>query len=273
MKHTFAAKVVATLTLMTTLMSVISCGALNESPFRTRAAQAPAAAVVSSLEMTGIWTVIGHHIPGISAMSDADAKTWLGRTVRLTARQAISPVGNCDDPAYTTEPVIKDRFLGTEFDLPPGSLTPLASLNDFTVLQVFCGRKRWTSFGGRMIQIDKDRSLVFWNGVFFELARDRDFRAVGQEPFWRLQIEKGKELRFTYALGKQNASTPAPVPQIDRASGTNVYHAVTEANELRVVIKPTQCLDVMSGRPFEKTVTVTHNGQIYQGCGEAFEFK
>ena len=124
-----------------------------------------------------------------------------------------------------------------------------------------------------MIQIDKNRSLVLWNGVFFELARDRDFRAVGQEPFWGLQIEKGKELRFTYALGKQNASTPAPVPTIDQISGTNDYHAVIKANNLRVVIKPIRCLDVMSGRPFEKTVTVTHNGQIYQGCGEAFEFK
>ncbi len=273
MKFTFATKVIARLTLVATLMSVISCAALNESLFRTRAAQAPAAAVVSSLEMTGIWTVIGHHIPGISAMSDADAKTWLGRTVRLTARQSISPVGNCDDPAYTTEPVIKDRFLGTEFNLPPGSLAPLASLKDLTVLQVFCGRERWTSMGGQMIRIDKDRSLVFWNGVFFELARDRDFRAVGQEPFWGLQIEKGKDLRFTYDLGKRDASTPAPVPKIDRANGTSVYHAVTEADDLRVVVKPTRCLDVMSGRPFDKTVRVTHNGQIYQGCGEAVESK
>ena len=127
-------------------------------------------------------------------MSDTDPTTCLGRTVRLTARQAISRESNCDDPAYTTEPVIKGCFLGTELDLQPGSLTPLASLKDLTVLQVFCGRKLCTSFGGRMIQIDKDRSLVFWNSVFFELARYLDFRAVGQEPFWGLQIEKGKEL-------------------------------------------------------------------------------
>ena len=101
----------------------------------------------------------------------------------------------------------------------------------------------------------------------------RDFRAVGQEPFWSLQIEKGKELRFTYALGERNASTPVPVPKIDMANGTIVYHAITEENDLRVVIKPIQCLDDMSGRSFEKTVTVMHNEQIYQGCGEAVEFK
>ena len=273
MKLTWAAKVVATLTLVATLISVVSCGAHNETPSRTRAPPAAAATVESFSDMTGIWTVIGHHIPGISAMSDADAKAWLGRTVRLTAKQAISPESHCDEPAYTTDSVVKDRYLGTEFNLPPGSLAPLASLKDLTVLQVFCGRERWTSMGGRMIRIDKDRSLVSWNGVFFELARDRDFRAVGQEPFWGLQIEKGKELRFTYALGKRDASTPAPVPKIDRANGTSVYHAVTEANDLRVVVKPTRCLDVMSGRPFEKTVSVTHNGQIYQGCGEAVESK
>lgn len=65
------------------------------------------------------------------------------------------------------------------------------------------------------------------------------------------------------------AATPAPVPKIDRAIGVSVYHAVTEANELRVVIEPTRCADVMSAKPFEKTVIVTLNGQTYCGCGES----
>ena len=133
--------------------------------------------------MMGIWTVTGYHIPGISAMSNAGAKAWLGRAVRLTAKQAVSPDGHCNNPTYTTDLVSKDRYLASEFNLPPGSLTPLASLENITVFQVYCGHEHWTAMGGRMIRIDKDRSLAFWNGVFFELARDRDFRAVGQEPF------------------------------------------------------------------------------------------
>lgn len=119
-----------------------------------------------------------------------------------------------------------------------------------------------------MIRIDNDRVLAFWNGVFFELARDNDFRAVGQEPFWRLELQKGKELSFTYDLGKRKAVTRARAPENVLANGTSVYHAVTKANDLRVVIAPNRCTDVMSGKPFEVTVTVTLNGRTFNGCGE-----
>ena len=46
---------------------------------------------------------------------------------------------------------------------------------------------------------------------------------------------------------------------------------MTEANDLRVVIEPTRCADVMSRRLFEKAVTVTLTGQTYLDCGESIE--
>ena len=101
-----------------------------------------------------------------------------------------------------------------------------------------------------MIRTDRYRALVFQDGVFFELATDRDFRALTQEPFGRLDLQKVKEIRFTYAPGKRGAATPAPVPKIDQANGTVVNHAVTEANDLRMIIEPARCADVMSRRPF-----------------------
>ena len=61
-----------------------------------------------------------------------------------------------------------------------------------------------------------------WGGVFFELAIDRDLRALAQDPFERLDVQKVKEIRFTYSLGKREVTTPAPVPKIDRKNGTNV---------------------------------------------------
>lgn len=67
-----------------------------------------------------------------------------------------------------------------------------------TVLEVSCSRALWAAIGGGLIGIDVDRALIPWDGVFFELARDRDFRAVGQEPGWQLEIRKGKKIRFTY---------------------------------------------------------------------------
>lgn len=121
--------------------------------------------------------------------------------------------------------------------------------------------------GGRLIGIDADRALSPWDGVFFGLERDHDFRAVGQEPGWQLEIRKGKEIRFRYGCGLRRATTPAPAPEIDAASGTRVYQAVTEANNLRVIIEPAECTDVMSGERFENTVSVTLNGKKHHGCG------
>ena len=87
MKFNWSATVAATCALLAALMSVRSCTTLSEAPSSTRTTQAPVAvgAVGSPSDLTGIRTVVRHHIPGISAMSDDGTKSWHGRTVRLTA--------------------------------------------------------------------------------------------------------------------------------------------------------------------------------------------
>lgn len=91
------------------------------------------------------------------------------------------------------------------------------------------------------------------------------FRAVGQEPGWLLEIDSQKEIRFSYDYGQKTATTP--VPQPTDSSGAQVWHAMTEGNDLRIVIVRTPCEDAMSGQPYPATVTVTLNGQDYRGCG------
>ena len=203
-------------------------------------------------------------------MSDADARKKYGRTIRITKTQAFTDGNHCDRPKYSSRTVAADSYLADEFNLPPKSLAPLAAVDRFTLLETSCGGAEWTAMGARLIGIAPDRALAPWDGVFFELARDHDVRALGQEPFWHLEIRKGLELRFTYALGDRVVVTPDPGAQIT-ANGTRTYHAVTEANNLRVLVAPQACTDVMSGKPFPNTVTVTLNGQTYHGCGGPLE--
>ncbi len=258
--------------LVTTLALCAGCRKPEEAPASDRARDAPAAdsSVTSASDMTGIWTVVGHRIPGISAMSDVEAAAWQGQTVRLTAAQALTVENHCDEPTYATRTVEGSSFLGSEFKLPPGSLTALDSLERLTLLEVSCSGAPWAALGGRLIGIDADHVLAPWDGVFFELARGHDFLAAGQEPLWRLEIRKGKEIMFT-AVGKADVVTPVPTPETDQATGIRIYHAVTEANDLRVVIEPAGCTDVMSGKAFDTTVTVALNRQTYHGCGGAPE--
>ncbi len=223
-------------------------------------------------DLTGIWTVVAHHMPGTAALTEAEATAWHGRTLRLEEREAISPGNRCEAPAYATRSAPTDSLLGIGFNLAPGSLAPLATTDVVTLLVVSCNGTWWTAMGGLLIGLDPDRALAPWDGVFFELVRDRDaeevdFRAVGQEPGWVLEITEGESIHFTYAYGEREAYAPVPRPEIDPATGTVVYHAVTEAHDLGVTIERTPCVDVMSGAAHETTVTVTLNGETYRGCG------
>jgi heat shock protein HslJ/uncharacterized membrane protein len=228
--------------------------------------RAPAASALPT--PAGIWTVVGHHLPGTSALSDDEARARYGETVRLTARSAIAPGAQCREPRYAARRAPANQYLADEFKLPADSLKPLAGRSQIQVMEVSCAGAPWRALGARLIEVDRDRALAPWNGVFFELARDRDFRALGQEPGWQLEIRKGAEMRFIYDYGRGMAVTPASRTQVDSNTGTRNYHAVTEANDLRVVIVPVACTDTMSGRPFPATVSVTLNGRSFRGCGE-----
>ncbi len=246
-------------------------------PLRFVAAQASAPSTANQISrstatatpsLTGIWTVVSHHSPGISALSDDQARARYGETVRLTASAAISFGNRCSEPGFDARTVPAGTFLASEFKLSPGSLKPLAGKNQIRLMDVSCGGAPWPVLGARLIEIDRDRALAPWDGVFFELARDRDFRAIGQEPGWQLEIRQGAEMRFTYDYGKGSAVTPASPVRVDSSTGTRTYQAVTEANDLRVEIVPVACTDAMSGRSFAATVTVTLNGRSFRGCGE-----
>jgi uncharacterized membrane protein len=137
------------------------------------------------------------------------------------------------------------------------------------VLEVRCDGRPWAALGGSLIELDRNRALAPRDGVFFELARDRDFRAIGQEPGWQLEIRMGSEMRFTYDYGKGSAVTPAARAELDAKTGTRTFHATGEANDLRVEVVPVRCEDTMSGKPFPSTVTVSLNDRSFRGCGES----
>lgn len=250
----------------------------REEPLRFTAAPAPAAApaqgirpapAASTSSLMGIWTVVGHYNPGVSAMSSEQAEAHYGESLRLTARSAVAPGSRCSDPNYVPDRVAPAEYLSTKYKLAPDSLKLLAAKRQMEVMEVHCERSLWPALGGSLLEVDRDRALAPWDGVFFELARDRDFRAVGQEPGWQLEIRVGSEMRFTYDYGKGSAVTPAARAYLNAKTGTRTFHAVSEANDLRAEIVPVGCQDSMSGKPYPSTVTVTLNDRSFRGCGES----
>jgi heat shock protein HslJ len=202
-------------------LRIFSAG--QAEPLRFVASQAPAALPANQISrataaalpaLTGIWTVVAHYSPGTSAMSDDQARARYGETVRLTAGAAISTGNRCSEPQYSARTESAEAYLASKFKLPPDGLKPLAGHTQIRLMEVSCGGALWPALGARLLQIDRDRALAPWDGVFFELARDRDFRAIGQEPGWLLEIRQGAEMRFTFDYGKGSATIPSPRPMI-----------------------------------------------------------
>jgi putative lipoprotein len=100
-------------------------------------------------------------------------------------------------------------------------------------------------------------------------ARERgvDFRALGQEPGWFLEIDDGRSMRLVYDYAEREATRPGPTPTIEQ--GKTTYAAATGSHRLIVVIDDRPCQDVMSGEPFPSTVTVTIDGRELRGCGRS----
>jgi uncharacterized membrane protein len=198
-------------------------------------------------ELAGIWTVVGHRFPGISALGEAEAGAWHGRTLRLTRNEALSATGErCATPGYAVQ---------------------TQSATQSPVLEVSCEGREWLVPGARLTGTGADRAEFLWDGVVFELARDQDFRARGQEPGWLLDITTGREIRFAHDYGQDVLTAPAPAAIIDAATGRTEYRAASAGHDLRVVIERQRCEDTMSGQPFAATVTVTLDGKAYAGCG------
>jgi len=96
-----------------------------------------------------------------------------------------------------------------------------------------------------------------------------DFRAVGNEPGWHLEIMHDKELVFTSQYGETTYSFSTSQQKIDQAARKTVYSANEKGHKLSVTIHGVSCQDTMSDDTYESTVTVVLDDKLFKGCGKA----
>ena len=117
------------------------------------------------------WVIVGHSAPGVSAMSDADAVKWHGRSIDLGPDLAIAGPDSCLRPMYESRSAPGDSVAGA-FHIAPGSLGPSWPPNaTVTVLETFCDGETWYSPGAILIKTSPTHAYTPWDGVFFELER------------------------------------------------------------------------------------------------------
>ncbi len=108
-------------------------------------------------------------------------------------------------------------------------------------------------------------------------ARGVGFYAIGNEPFWSLEIDFDKGMRFTSLTDLSEMNTPPG--EASRAQDADVtrYFAQTEAGTLIATALRGECVDSMSGEhfPYRVRVDVKRSTDadytLFEGCGNYVE--
>jgi len=129
-------------------------------------------------------------------------------------------------------------------------------------------------FGGERAALEKegrlhtgcvnDRRRALWEEA---KLRGVDFRAVGNEPPWILEIT-GERLDLWVGYEKRHYRFHAE-PRVDRKRRQTRYMAREGGETLEVVLQPGPCSDSMADVTYGVKVTVRFRGRTLRGCGEA----
>jgi putative lipoprotein len=95
-----------------------------------------------------------------------------------------------------------------------------------------------------------------------------DYRAVGSEPTWSIEMENGKYMRFAIE-GASAMHMPLPEPTGDAAR--RIYRTPGDIPVLEVMLEEKACREPTLPDPLPHTVTVTYQGIPYRGCGTAID--
>lgn len=120
--------------------------------------------------LIGEWSTVGHSCPGICAMSNEEADSWIGLKATLTEVGVVFGDDSCRDATYESRRVSRlDFYRSSRFDLEQlGILQP-----DVEEVTVSCAGEGWIAPGSLFLIKDEETLITPWDGVYFELARAR----------------------------------------------------------------------------------------------------
>ena len=127
------------------------------------------------------------------------------------------------------------------------------------------------SDGTLVLTADNAAQLLFrrQEAASLQDARSRgiDFRGIGQEPGWLVELTDGGQISAVLDYGATTLVLPTPSPETAE-DGTEAYDASTDTDHLILRIKRKVCIDSMSGESHASTVELLVNDKPYQGCGD-----
>ena len=201
----------------------------------------------------------------------------LGRAAPAASVEATTaaPVQRPSAPALALDPQPPIEFRCGERRVELRHFGELATLG--VDGKVFTLRPERSASGVRMVSVDDARTGIWVKGssALLSLAGVEQpecrrvaekplFRAVGNEPAWRLDIgAQGLELIADDGASRAFASGPLVV----EAEGLRSYQATSAGGELEALVFDRVCVDTMSGMTHPNTVEVRWQERVLRGCG------
>lgn len=108
----------------------------------------------------------------------------------------------------------------------------------------------------------KNNRESIWQGA---KLRGVDYRAVGQEPPWTLEISNRNQLQVFIGYKRQLHSFTLATPSSDSSNRSTHY----QSTDMQLTITANKCHDTMSGEAFESSVQLIIGDRHYRGCGRA----
>ena len=156
---------------------------------------------------------------------------------------------------------------GQTVSLPELSSDAPATYGDGAIVFRIQGEKAELETGdGRVVQCTNNRAKAIWEAA---KLKGVDFRAVGNEPGWHLEITASSKIVFVADYGNAVYAFNTPAAVTDQQTRTTSYTIQNNRHHFEILLEGRPCHDTMSGEAFETTVTVTLDGQVYYGCGKA----
>ena len=90
-----------------------------------------------------------------------------------------------------------------------------------------------------------------------------DYRAVGREPTWSIEIQDDRYLRFVI---EGSSAMHLALPESTGEAARRVYRTAGSPG-LEVIVEEKPCREPTMSDPLPHTVTVTYQGIPYHGCG------
>lgn len=131
----------------------------------------PAAATGPS-PVDGTWEIIAYYMHDMVVMPEAEAKTWVGRTLRFSSTEVVSGEVTCSKPQYSEIPMPRETLLGMDAGYPAGVLMLLADYDPLYLVNISCNGQALNALGRLIIKIDDDHIVAPWDNVYFEMKRD-----------------------------------------------------------------------------------------------------